>query len=107
MSSSNTPEPTFSGAGAGESCAALFINTTLASPDPDVIEGIEVDDILEIIAETNDGPIQAITSDGNVAGNIVSSRYLLLLKCLQDGVRYTAKVTSHDDGAVNVLIRPV
>jgi len=106
MSSSGVPEPTFTGAGTGDSCLNLFINTTLASPDPDVVESLKKGDFLEVVAVGAEGPIQALTDAGEIAGNIVSTRQLMLLGCLRDGTRYRAKITEHNDGEVNVLITP-
>ncbi len=104
MSSSGYDPPTVSGP--SDSCASLVINTTLSSPQVNVVENLNRGDILIIASASDQGPIQAITQEGQLAGNIMSRDTVKLLGCIIGGTNYVAEVISRNDGECNVQIRP-
>lgn len=89
-----------------DSCASLFINTNLATPQAQVINNLNIGDILNINALSDQGPIQALTDNGNLAGNIISREQIRLLSCLIKGVPFVAEVIDIDNGQCQVRIYP-
>lgn len=107
MSSSNSDTPTFNRPVPSDSCSTLIINTTLATPKAEIIETLNKGDTLRISIASDQGPIQAITLDGQVAGTILSREQVKLLSCIVGGTTYEAEVLSRNDGECNVQIRPI
>ena len=101
------PRPRPSGNnGDGSDCGDLAFLTTLASPNPDEVDSIDVGDVLSVaLIEVDDVTvIGVLESGGAVIGSVVSGRLAELLACLQQGVTYGAEVKSVDGGAVRVRI---
>jgi hypothetical protein len=90
-----------------ESCENLVINTNLASPQANIIARLKKGDILKIQAITDQGPIQALDNNGQVAGGIVSREQVRLLRCINSGTNYAAEVLSIVDGQCSVQIKAV
>ena len=88
-----------------EDCSALVITTNLATPQAKVIGDLEVGDILSIRIATDQGPIQALNIDGEIAGSIVSREQVRLLNCIIGGTSYIAEVLSLEGGQCQVQIR--
>lgn len=88
-----------------ENCEDLVINTNLASPQPEVLALLNVGDELTIYAASDQGPIQALNSSGDVAGSIVSREQIRLLNCINQGIQYIAEVLSLDQGQCQVQIK--
>lgn len=86
-------------------CAGLSFEAQLASPVPNVITGLAVDEELSIEIKDRAGirVIAAITAAGDIAGSIVD-RVQELLRCLQDGHRFRARVVAISGGAVTLCI---
>lgn len=87
-----------------DSCANLIINTNLATPQAHVIGNLNIGDILSINAVTEQGPIQALDINGNLAGNIISREQIRLLNCIINGVIFEAEITDIDNGQCQVRI---
>lgn len=98
--------PTYNRPSASDNCDGLTIITNLASPKPEVVEGIERGDILIVQISSDQGPIVAI-HEGNVAGTIVSRDQIRLLNCILSGTIYEAKVLQSNNGQCQVQIRSV
>ncbi len=90
-----------------ENCEDLVINTNLATPQAIVINDLTPGNILTIQAASDQGPIQALNEDGDLAGNIVSREQVRLLTCILNGVEYIAEVLSIDNGQCRVQIRAI
>lgn len=90
-----------------EDCAALVINTNLASPQAAVINNLEEGDKLIIQAASDQGPIQALDDNGQVAGTIMSREQVRILNCIIGGTEYSAEVISIENGQCQVQIRAV
>lgn len=90
-----------------ENCEGLVINTNLASPQVEVIETLSQGDILTIAIASDQGPIQALNQEGNLAGNIISREQVKLLNCIIAGTTYEAEVLSVIDGQCKVQIRSI
>lgn len=87
-----------------DSCANLVINTNLATPQVNVINNLNVGDVLNINALTDQGPIQALTDNGLLAGNIISREQIRLLTCLLRGTIFNAEITNIDNGQCQIRI---
>lgn len=90
----------------GFDCQKLFINTGLASPISEVLEKISVGDVLRISAQSDQGPIVAIFEE-DVAGTIITSAQVQLLRCISQGNEYVAEVVSIEEASCEVQIRPL
>lgn len=90
-----------------ENCEGLVINTNLATPQAVVINNLTVGDILIIQTVSDQGPIQALNSNGDLAGNIVSREQVRLLACMVNGIEYIAEVLDIENGQCRVQIRAV
>ncbi len=95
-----TPSP-----GEMPDCAKVNHKTSLASPDPDVVQGLSVGDILDMQLQDSDGPILVLDKGGQVAGSIVSNLTARLIHCMNDGFEYVAIVQKVDGGRCDVQIR--
>ena len=101
------PRPRPSGDnGGGPDCGDLAFLTTLASPNPDEVDSLDVGAVLRV-ALIDEGDVTIIgvqKSGGEVIGSVVSGRLAELLGCLQQGFAYRAEVKSVAGGAVSVRI---
>jgi hypothetical protein len=87
-------------------CEALIIRTQLFSPDDEVLANVSPGDKMEIILLKKEGPCVAI-HNGKIAGTIISKDLLQLIKCLNDGKIFSAKVRSVSKGVCALTIEPV
>lgn len=90
-----------------DSCERLIIITYLSSPKGDVIDKIKVGDVLSISALSDQGPIIATTSEGEIAGSILSSEQIRLLNCINSGTEYEAVVLSIQSGSCEIRIKAI
>ena len=91
-------------AGGPKDCQLLSIKTQLASPKSAVIAKLKVGDILEVELTPPAGPVQIITSDGEVAGAVLPPDIAKLIECISDDHEYQAKVLEIKGGNCQVLI---
>jgi hypothetical protein len=87
-----------------DSCENLIIITNLATPQAQVINNINVGDILNVDIVTDQGPIQVLDLNGNLAGNVISREQIRLLNCLVKGVVYVAEVIGINNGQCQIRI---
>lgn len=95
------------GSSADDDCPGRPFETILASPMPDAVEAIAVDDILDVVAV--DQPARGVMVrmvDGTDVGAVLSN-IVRLRRCIRAGHVYEADVLRIDGGAVTVLIRPI
>ncbi len=90
-----------------ENCEDLVINTNLASPQAVVISNLNEGSILTIHAVSDQGPIQALDENGQVAGTIISREQVRILSCINNGTEYEAEILSIENGQCQVQIRAV
>ena len=90
----------------GSDCTSIVDRTTLSSPDPDVIQGLQENDFLQLVAESQRGPLYAVTSSGETAGSITSRSLAKILRCIAEGYSYVARVKRVEGGICEVEIRP-
>lgn len=99
-----------SGGGGGDGindCASLHFNTTLNSPDPDVISDLSEGDVLEVKRPDPDNRrVVAVTEDDRTAGSITSSQQTNLVACMESGVTFIARVVKVNGGACDIEVRP-
>lgn len=95
----------YSGPDSGLDCSALKFTTGLASPEPTVVATLAVDDVLnvQLQGEGSQRSVDVITGAGQRAGSI-THRVPELLRCLQSGHTFAARVVSVDGGAVRVEV---
>lgn len=88
-------------------CDELRFRTTLQSPVEDVISALQPDDVLDLELRALQGAptIIAVSAGGDDAGSI-TSRMPELIRCLQAGNDFVARVVSIEDGMVVVRIEP-
>ncbi|QHS55228.1 hypothetical protein GWR56_06620 [Mucilaginibacter sp. 14171R-50] len=89
------PEPT---------CEKILIRTQLASPRAEVIDELSVGDILDVVFTVPTGPLTAQTYDGDIAGAILISDPASLIKCINEGFDFKAKVLAITGGDCQVSI---
>ena len=90
-----------------ESCENLVINTNLASPQANVVNALAVGDLLSINAASDQGPIQALDENSQVAGNIITREQVRLLNCINGGTQYIAEITSINNGQFAIQIKAI
>ena len=94
------------GTGGGQGDCNIRFETTLASPDPDVVDELEIGEIVDILSvETPIRGIVARTIDGRDIGAITRD-ILLLRRCIEDGTTYEAEIVRINGGSVTVAVRP-
>ncbi|WP_449435496.1 hypothetical protein [Pedobacter steynii] len=84
-------------------CGDLQIKIHLASPDPDVIKDLGINDVLRLTLKTSTGPVVA-SYDGKVAGAILTTDPGFLISCISQGYGYSARVVSLTGGDCQVAI---
>lgn len=89
----------------GASCADLKFDTTLTSVDDSVLATVVVGDELDVALASSNGAqsIQVQTASGDVLGAIVDS-VPELLRCIQEGTQYKARVSDINGGSVRVEV---
>ncbi len=99
--------PTINRPGGNDDCQSLVINANLATPNIEVISQLEVGDMLDIQAATDQGPLRAVDRNGSIAGNILSREQLRLLSCIVRGTIFEAEVTAINEGQCTIQIRAI
>lgn len=94
------------GGGPSQDCSTLIFRTVLSSPKPAVVKKLSVNDRLSIDKRGDAGPAVAVTSGGEDAGSITSTKLGQMLACIDDGYKYEATVTKVNGGSVEVEVRP-
>lgn len=88
------------------SCDALKINTLVASPKEEVLHLIKEGDLLIVTAESQSGPINVYYHD-DCLGSIMSSEEIQLLRCMNEGTKYNAKVLKIEGAICRIMIYAV
>lgn len=89
-----------------DDCPGRPFETVLASPDPDVVAQLDIDQLLDIVSV--DEPARGViarTLEGDYVGAIVRD-IVRLRRCIADGSTYEADVLRIAGGSVTVLVRP-
>ncbi len=95
-----------SGSGSGEDKCAIVERTVLNSPNPAVVAGLNVGDVLLVELETQPrSRLVAKTADGATAGAITSTSIVDIIECIQNGSAYVAEVLAVNAGKVEIEIR--
>ena len=105
MSGDSGSVPSLNRPNENEICEDLVIVANLASPQVAVIDGLNEGDILTIVAASDQGPVQALNEQNQVAGTIFTREQVRLLNCINAGNVYIAEVLSIDNGQCQVQIR--
>lgn len=83
-------------------CENIQFSTTLNSPQPDVIDALEVGDQLTIA--TSGPSVVALSPSGDIAGSINWASNSRLIQCMEEGTEYVAQVLTKDGGHVRVRV---
>jgi hypothetical protein len=89
----------------GDSCNELTINTQIATPQAEVIATLSVGDLLTIQISSDQHTVQILDINGKVAGNVISSKLIRLINCINNGTIFIAEVLSVDGGACEIQVR--
>lgn len=90
--------------GASTNCQSLVINTQLASPQPAVIAQLNVGDQLTVVLIPPAGPVQLITTGGEIAGAVLTPDVAQLIQCMNDGHTYHAKILGINGANCQIII---
>ncbi|KPY55904.1 hypothetical protein [Pseudomonas syringae] len=97
-----------SGSPTETACDMLYLQTQLASPKPDVVDQINIDDVLDIGLSNLNGQLVAVALwQGQLAGGIASPRVLRLIACIESGTSYRAAVVDKNGAQVVLRISPI
>jgi len=99
--------PTINRPGGNDDCNSLIINANIASPNLDVLSRLEVGDQLDIVADSDQGPLKVVDSDGKIAGGILSREQIRLLSCIVKGVRFSAEIIKLNDAQCSIQIKAI
>ena len=98
-----------SGGGSGGSipelvkdCDSISFNTDVNSPQKDVIEGLKVQDRLNVVLSNNKVVVKRDT--GDILGSVNWSSITRLIECLHDGFEFVAVVRDIQDGLIRVHV---
>ncbi|SIS10883.1 hypothetical protein [Microbacterium sp. RURRCA19A] len=93
------------GPGGPADCAIVF-ETTLASPDPRVIDDLGSSEILDVVSvEEPIRGVVAVVINGPTVGAI-TQQIIALRRCIELGNQYEAEVLHREGGSVRVQVRP-
>lgn len=97
------------GAGGGEDPCAISQDAPINSPNPAVVGGLSVGDVLDVVLG-GAAPRQILevrTRAGLIAGSLTHRGHLEIVRCIGSGNVYTAEVIQKSGGAVVVRIERV
>ncbi len=79
----------------------------LNSPQPDVISGLNLGDILDVVLNTSGPlPVLEVHAAGRKAGALTHRNHVRIIRCIEAGRAYHAVVIGKVGGAVEVRIEP-
>lgn len=95
------------GTGGGDPCA-IFQQAPLNSPNPAVVPGLAVGDVLTVVLSTTGtrNVLEVHTPTGGVAGALTHNGHMAIVGCIQAGRHYEADVITKSGGAVTLQVRP-
>lgn len=87
-------------------CASIIRQTTLNSPNPNVLKQLKPKDHLLVALGPEGDRIEAQNQQGDVAGSITFTGVSALKRCLEEGWSFFAIVLSIDGGDCRIEVRP-
>lgn len=94
------------GSASGDDKCAIVERTVLNSPDPAIVAGLSVGEILLVELETQPrSRLVAKTAAGAIAGAVTSTSIVDIIECIQNGSVYEAEVLAINAGKVEIEIR--
>ena len=85
-------------------CSKVSIKTNIISPNPIVLDSLNVGDYLDVVLQTTTGPLLAVTTTGEILGSIFTIDPASIISCINEGFSYQAQILKIDGGNVEVLI---
>jgi hypothetical protein len=85
-------------------CILLVVETSLFSPDEEVIKTLKKGSVLNIVYSGTGNRIQAESVTGEVVGSLVGDKIIPLLRCIKDGHNYKGVVIEIQGGNCKIKI---
>lgn len=73
-------------------CSRLSFRAPITSPKPQLLKALKVGDVLDIKLDPNPPHTVSVTSHGSPVGTLTGSDISELVRCIQNGFEYEAKV---------------
>ena len=92
----------------GDNCEKLDVPTLLNSPVPKVVASLKKGDRLDVVLKKTGSitRLEAVDSNGKVAGSLTPNELLQIVRCIEDGHEYVAVLTADPaGGAAKVRIQ--
>ncbi|RIA22248.1 hypothetical protein DFO61_2922 [Ectopseudomonas oleovorans] len=86
------------------SCATLQFDTQLASPKPQVVAQLNVNDVLDVVFGAGGNQVVVALWKGAEAGGIVDPHLNQLRNCMNQNEQYVARVLQISNGQVRVRV---
>lgn len=87
-------------------CDQLSFRSSVNSPQPSVISGLNQGDILQVVLQTLPQTAVVVQHQGATAGALVGTKVNSLINCLQNGYQFVAEVLEVAGGRCTVEVRP-
>jgi hypothetical protein len=87
-------------------CDQLSFRSSINSPQPSVISGLNKGDILKVVLQTIPQTAVVVEHQGTTAGALVGTKVNSLINCLQNGYQFVAEVLEVAGGRCTVEVRP-
>lgn len=94
-----------SGSAAQVRCAQVIFETSVASPDPSVLEGLSIGDVCDLVLQSDPRRIAVVTRSRHELLGGIANRWEELLGCIDQGFSFEAELLSKAS-PVRVRIRP-
>lgn len=87
-------------------CAALVINSTVNSPNAQVLSTLKVGDVLDVVLLPG-GQSVIVQHQGNVVGALTGAHIARLIDCMNSGFLYQAIVQTLNGGQCVVRVEAI
>lgn len=86
-----------------KNCGNISFNTDINSPQENALNGLEEDDVLNVILNNN--KVVVVRNDTNdTVGSINWASVRRLIECIEEGYEYIATIRSIQDGLIKVHV---
>lgn len=103
MSGSTDYTPSFK-SDSSTDCSNVSFTTTLASPNPLVVSGLVIAEILDV-NKGADNSLHVYDGNGKLVGALLTTHRNKIIECIDNGFEFIAIVKSINGGNCTVLVR--
>jgi hypothetical protein len=99
----------YGGGGGGNDnfdCESVNERTPLNSVNREVAATVKVGDVLDVVAQSDTGPLVVETIDSAILGSITSAKLARILDCIRKGFSFVAEIVEVSGGKVVIVLRP-